>query len=75
MTPRRRLRCHGEVSSALGFSSGSDGKVSAFSAGDLGWIPGLGRSPGEGNATHSSILAWEISWTEEAGGLYSPWGC
>ena len=24
-------------------------------------------------ATHSSILAWEISWTEEPGG-YSPWG-
>ena len=28
---------------------GSDGKVSAYSAGDLGSIPGLGRSPGEGN--------------------------
>ena len=26
-------------------------------------------------ATHSSILAWEIQWTEEPGGLYSPWGC
>ena len=26
-------------------------------------------------ATHSSILAWEISWTEESGGLSSPWGC
>ena len=25
-------------------------------------------------ATHSSILAWEIPRTEEAGGLYSPWG-
>ena len=23
-------------------------------------------------ATHSSILAWEIPWTEEPGGLYSP---
>ena len=28
---------------------GSDGKVSAYNAGDLGSIPGLGRSPGEGN--------------------------
>ena len=28
---------------------GSDGKVSAYSAGDPGSIPGLGRSPGEGN--------------------------
>ena len=25
-------------------------------------------------ATHSSILAWRIAWTEEPGGLYSPWG-
>ena len=25
-------------------------------------------------ATHSSIFAWEIPWTEEPGG-YSPWGC
>ena len=25
-------------------------------------------------ATHSSILAWEIPWTEETGRLYSPWG-
>ena len=27
-----------------------------------------------GIATHSSILAWRIPWTEESGGLYSPWG-
>ena len=32
------------------FSGGSDGKESAYIAGDLGSIPGLGRSPGEGNA-------------------------
>ena len=25
-------------------------------------------------ATHCSILVWEIPWTEEPGGLYSPWG-
>ena len=25
-------------------------------------------------ATHSSILAWRIPWTEKPGGLYSPWG-
>ena len=28
----------------------------------------------KGMATHSSILAWRIPWTEEPGGLYSPWG-
>ena len=32
-----------------GFPGGSDGKVSAYNAGDPGSIPGLGRSPGEGN--------------------------
>ena len=26
-------------------------------------------------ATHSSIFAWKIPWTEEPGTLYSPWGC
>ena len=31
-----------------GFPSGSEVKVSAYNAGDLGSIPGLGRSPGEG---------------------------
>ena len=47
---------------------------SACNAGDPGSIPGLGRSPKEGMATHSSILALRILWTEEPGGL-SPWGC
>ena len=32
-----------------GFLGGSDGKESACNVGDLGLIPGLGRSPGEGN--------------------------
>ena len=31
------------------FPGGSDGKVSAYNAGDLGSIPGSGRSPGKGN--------------------------
>ena len=88
----------------LGFPGGLAGKESACNAGDLGSIPGLGRSPGEGidyplqyswvslvaqlvknlaavqetwvqslgwedppekgKATHSSILAWRIPWTE-----------
>ena len=32
----------------MGFPGGSDGKESGCNAGDLGLIPGLGRSPGEG---------------------------
>ena len=34
-------------------------------------VPGSGRSLKEGMATHSSILAWRIPWTEEPGGLQS----
>ena len=37
--------------------------------GDAGSISGSGRSPGGGNAPHSSTLAWRIPWTEEPGGL------
>ena len=36
---------------------------------DTGLIPGLGRSPGKGMATHSRILAWRIPWMEELGRL------
>ena len=46
-------------------------KASACNAGDLGSIPGSGRSPGKGMATHSSILAWEIPWMEKPGRLQS----
>ena len=38
---------------------------------DEGSSPGPGRSLGEEVATHSSILAWEILWTEELGRLQS----
>ena len=40
-------------------------------AGDVGSIPGLGRSPGEGNGNPLSILSWKIPWTVEPGGLQS----
>ena len=53
----------------LGFPGGSDGKEYAGSAGDPGSIPGSRRSLEEKMATHSSILAWRIPWTEEAGGV------
>ena len=35
----------------MDFPGGSDGKASAYNVGDLGLIPGSGRSPGEGNGT------------------------
>ena len=58
----------------MGFLGGSDGKESACNAGDRSSILGfnLGKIPlEEGMATHSSILAWSIPWTEEPGGLRS----
>ena len=53
------------------FPGSSDGKESACNSGDPGLIPGWGRSPGEGNGYHASVLAWRIPWTEEPGGLQS----
>ena len=53
----------------MGFPGCSNGKASSCNAGDLGSIPGLGRYPGEGMATHFSTLAWKIPWKEEPGRL------
>ena len=55
----------------LGFPGGSDGKESTGSAGDLGLILGWEDPLEKGMATHSSILAWRIPWSEDAGGLQS----
>ena len=49
--------------------SGKESTCKAGDAGDLGLIPGSGRSLEKGMATHSSILVWRASWTEEPGGL------
>ena len=55
----------------MDFTGGSDSEESAFSARD--WVQSLGwEDPLEkGMATHSSILAWRIPWTEEFGGLHT----
>ena len=45
----------------------SDSQESTCNAGDLGWIPGLERSPEKEMAIHSSTLSWRIPWTEEPG--------
>ena len=45
--------------------------LSANNAGDLGSIPGSGRSPGEGNGNPLQFLAWKIPWMEEPGRLQS----
>ena len=45
--------------------------ANAEDTGDVDLIPGSGRSLEKEMVTHSSILAWEIPWTEEPGGLQS----
>ena len=54
-----------------GSPGGSDGKESACNAET--WVQSMGQEDPleKGMATHSSILAWSISWTEEPGGLQS----
>ena len=46
----------------MGFPGGSAGKESACNVGDLGPIPGLGRSPGEGNGYPLQYSGLENSW-------------
>ena len=52
----------------MDFPFGSVGKESASNVGDLGLIPGLGRSPGEGEGD-------PVFWPGEFHGLYSPQSC
>ena len=55
----------------MGFPGSSVVKNPPANAGDMGPIPGLGGSLGEGIATHSSTLAWEIHGQSSLAG-YSP---
>ena len=83
LRPEVGLLDHMVFGASLG---GSGGKESTCHVGDPGSIPGLGRFrwrrkwqptpvflPGESRemATHPSVLAWRIPWTEEPGGLQS----
>ena len=52
----------------LGFPCGSAGKESTYKVGDLGSIPGLGRSPGEGRGYPVQCSGLENP-------IDSPWGC
>ena len=48
------------------FPGGLEGKASVYNEGDLGQIPGSGRSPGEGNGNPLQYyIAWNIPWTEK----------
>ena len=54
------------------FPGGSDGKESAYNAGDLGSIPGLERCPGEGNGNPLWYSCLENPMDRGTAG-YSPW--
>ena len=54
-----------------GFPGGSVVKNLPANAGDMGLVPGSGRSLEKKMATPSNILSWEIPWTEEPGGVQS----
>ena len=58
----------------MGFPDGSVVKNPPANSGDtrdVGLLPGSGRSLEEEMAIHTSILSWEIPWTEDPGGLQS----
>ena len=54
---------NGKQNKLRGLPDDSVVKNPPANAGDLGLIPGSGRSLGGGHGTHHSILAWEIPWT------------
>ena len=64
------------ISDAVVFSflSGSDSKESACSVGDLGLIPGSGRSPGRGHGNPLQYSCLENSHRQRSLAGYSPWG-
>ena len=57
----------------MDFPGGSDGKAPAYSVGDLGSIPGLGRSPGEWQPT--PVFSPGKSYGRRNLVGYNPWGC
>ena len=58
----------------LSFPGGSDGKESTCNAGDLGLIPGLGRSSGEGYGNPLQYSCLENPHGQRSLAGYSPWG-
>ena len=58
----------------MGFPGGTDSKESACNVGDLGSIPGLERSPGEGNGNPLQYSCLENPHGQRSLVGYSPWG-
>jgi len=58
----------------LGFTGGSDSKESTCNVGDLGSVPGLGRSPGGGHGNPLQYSCLENPHGQRSLADYSPWG-
>ena len=65
----------GVLCALSGFPGDSDGKKSACNAGDLGSVPGLGRSPGGGHGNPLQYSCLENPHGQRSLVGYSPWGC
>ena len=68
------LCCEKNSCMNMGFPGGSDGKESNCNEGDLGSIPGLGRSPGGGNGNPLQYSCLENPMDRRNLAGYSPWG-
>ena len=62
------------VQHMLGFPGGSDGKECTYNAGDLGSIPGFGRSPEEGNGNPLQYFCLKNPHGQRSLVGYNPWG-
>ena len=63
-----------EINYYTDFPGGSDGKESAYNAGDPGSIPGLGQSPGGGNGKPLQYSCLQNPMDRGAWGGHNPWG-
>ena len=63
-----------DIASKMGFPVGSDGKESTCNVGNLGLIPGLGRSPGGGHGNPLQYRCLVNPHGQRSRGGYSPWG-
>ena len=63
-----------EIENLMGFPGGSDSKEPACNAGDLGLIPGLGRTPGGGHGNPLQYSCLENPHGQKSLAIYSPWG-
>ena len=59
----------------MDFPGGSDSQESAYNAGDLGLIPGLGRFLGGGHSNPLQYSCPENPHGQRSLAVYSPWGC